>query len=58
MVKVQNPAPSMLDHKKAIEQLKSHRRYREEIESSDHLAMILQERLPALGMVAAAPNSA
>ena len=40
-IEVQNPAPSMLDHEKAVEQLECHCRHREEIERRNHLTMIL-----------------
>ena len=40
-VEVQNPAPPMLNHEKAVEQLECNCWHCEEIESSDHLAMIL-----------------
>jgi hypothetical protein len=40
-VEVQNPATPMLDHEKAVKQLECSCWHDEEIESSDHLAMIL-----------------
>jgi hypothetical protein len=40
-VEVQNPAPSMLDYEKAVEQLERHCRHREEVERSDCLTVIL-----------------
>src|SRR5882757_5335335 len=52
-VEVQNPAPSMLDHEKAVEHPECHCRHREEIERRNHLTMILQECQPALGTFAA-----
>src|SRR6187402_3032612 len=55
-VVVQNPAPSVLDDKEAIEQLEGHRRHRKEIEGGDRFAMILQERQPALGRISATTN--
>lgn len=45
------------DHEKAVEQLKCHRRHREEVERSDHLAMVLQEGQPRLSRIAATPNA-
>jgi hypothetical protein len=53
-VEVQNPAPSMLDDEEAVEQLKGHRRYAEEIEGRDDLAMILQEGQPTSARIPAA----
>jgi hypothetical protein len=40
-IEVQNPAPPVLDHEKAVKQSKCHRRHREEIERGDHLAVIV-----------------
>jgi hypothetical protein len=40
-VPVQNPAPSMLNAEKAVEQSERHRGHREKVEGGDHLAMIL-----------------
>jgi hypothetical protein len=56
-VEVQNPAPSMLEHEKAVEQPECHCRHREEIERRNHLTMILQKCQPALGRVAATPHA-
>jgi hypothetical protein len=40
-VEVQNPAPPVLDHEKAVEQLECLLSAREKVERGDHLAMIL-----------------
>src|ERR1700724_491138 len=50
-IDVQDLAATVLDGEKAVKQLESHRRYGEEIEGHDHLAMISQECEPALGWV-------
>jgi hypothetical protein len=47
----------VLDHKKAVQQLERHRGHSEEVECDDDFAMILQERQPALGRVAATPHA-
>jgi len=40
-VEVQNSAPPVVDHEKAVEQSECHCRHCEKIERGDHLAMIL-----------------
>src|SRR5438045_1956441 len=47
-VEVENTAPMMLDHEEAVEYAKTQRRHGEEVERGNHLAMVLQERQPAL----------
>jgi hypothetical protein len=53
-VEVQDPAATVLDGKQTIELLPHHCGRGKEIESHDHLAMILQEGQPVLPGVAAA----
>jgi hypothetical protein len=38
---VQYPAPPMLDHKEAVQQLERHRGHREEVECGDDFPIIL-----------------
>jgi hypothetical protein len=52
-VEVENPPASVLDDEEAVQQLKGHHRYREEIQSHDHLAMISEECQPALAWITA-----
>src|SRR5260370_30592777 len=52
-VEVQYPAPPVLDHKEAVQQLERDRWYSEEIECGDDFAMIMQERQPAAGRITA-----
>jgi hypothetical protein len=47
----------VLDHKKAIQQLKRQRWNGEEIEGNDHLPVILEKRQPTFARVATASNS-
>ena len=47
----------MLDEKEAVQQLERQRRHGEEIESHDHLSVILQKRRPPFTRVASALNS-
>jgi hypothetical protein len=56
-IDVQDLAATVLDGEKAVKQLESHRRYGEEIEGHDHLAMISQECEPALGWIAPTSNT-
>src|SRR5215472_12673377 len=46
-IEVQNLAPPVLDDEEAVEQLERYRRYSEEIERDDHLAVILEKGKPA-----------
>jgi hypothetical protein len=46
-VEVENLAATVLDHKKAVQQPKCHRRHSEEVKSEDGFSMIRQERTPA-----------
>src|ERR1700688_4803312 len=55
-VEMQDPAPSMLDHKETIQELKTPRGHCKEIHSDDHFAMIGEEDEPASGGIAAAPR--
>src|ERR1700686_4280726 len=55
-VEMQDPAPSMLDHKEAIQELKTQRGHGKEIHGDDHFAMIGEEGEPASCGVAAAPR--
>src|SRR5579862_6405352 len=55
-VEMQDPAPSMLDHKETIQELKTPRGHCKEIHSDDHFAMIGEEGEPASGGIAAAPR--
>jgi hypothetical protein len=48
----------VLDYEKAVEQLECHRQRREKVERHNHLAVILEERQPALSRVTAAPHAA
>ena len=56
-VEVQDLASSVFDDEKAVAQLKSHGRHGEEVESGDHLAVILEEGQPALAGVAPAVDT-
>ena len=56
-VEVRDPAPSVLDHEEAVEQLKGHRRHREEVEGDDHLAVVPEKRQPAFARVTAAADT-
>ena len=51
-VAVQDLPASMFDDEEAVEQLEGQRRYREEVESDDHLAVILEEGQPPFAWVA------
>src|ERR1700722_5561280 len=53
-VEMQDPASSMLDHKEAIQELKTQRGHGKEIHGDDHFAMIGEEGEPASGGIAAA----
>ena len=53
-VEMQDPAPSMLDHKETIQELKTQRGHGKEIHGDDHFAMIGEEGEPASGGIAAA----
>lgn len=55
-VEMQDPAPSMLDHKETIQELKTPRGHGKEIHSDDHFAMIGEEGEPASGGIAATPR--
>ena len=55
-VEMQYPAPSMLDHKETIQELKTQRGHGKEIHGDDHFAMIGEEGEPASGGIAAAPR--
>src|SRR5579862_815048 len=55
-VEMQYPAPSMLDHKETIQELKIQRGHGKEIHGDDCFAMIGEESEPAFGGVAAAPR--
>src|SRR6202030_970825 len=56
-IDVQDLAATVLDGEKAVKQPECHRRYGEEIEGHDHLAMISQECEPALGWIAPPANT-
>ena len=53
-VEVQDPATAMLDDEQAVEQLKRHGWHREEIESNDDLAVVLEKSQPSSARVTAA----
>jgi len=55
-VEVQNPPAPVLDNEEAVEQLKSHARHGEKVDSHDHLAVILKEGQPPFFRVATALN--
>src|ERR1700731_3685705 len=57
-VEMQYPAPSMLDHKETIQELKTQRGHGKEIHGDDRFAMIGEESEPAFGGIAAAPRLA
>jgi hypothetical protein len=56
-VTVQDPAPAVLDHEEAIQQLERNGWYGQEVESGNRFAVVLEERQPVLGWVAAAMDS-
>jgi hypothetical protein len=56
-IDVQDFAATVLDGEKAVKQLECHRRYGEEIEGHDHLAMISQECEPVLGWISPPSNT-
>jgi len=56
-IDVQDFAAIMLDGEKAVEEFESHRRYGEEIEGHDRLAMISQECEPVLGWISPPSNT-
>src|SRR5215472_9759126 len=56
-IEVQDLPASMLDDEETMQQSERHRRYGEEVERNDHLAMILQEGQPALTGIPAAVDS-
>src|SRR5262245_53104916 len=56
-IEVQDRPASMLDDEETMQQSERHRWYGEEVESNDHLAMILQEGQPALTGIPAAMDS-
>ena len=53
-VEVQNPPAPVFDYEEAVEQLKSHSRHGEKVDSHDHLAVILKEGQPPFFRVATA----
>src|SRR5260370_31573270 len=53
-VVVQDFAPRMLDHEKAIQEPEGQRRYGEEVKGDDRFSMVGEEREPSLGRIAAA----
>ena len=53
---MQDPAPSMLDHKETIQELETQRGHSKEIHGDDHFAMIGEEGEPASGRIATAPR--
>src|SRR5580658_6078635 len=56
-IETQNPAPPVLDHKKAVEQMECHRRHCEKVERCNHFTMVLYERQPVLRGIAATPHA-
>src|SRR5215813_3958341 len=56
-IEVQDLPASMLDDEETMQQSERHRWYGEEVESNDHLAMILQEGPPALARISAAVDT-
>lgn len=55
-VEVQYLAATVLDHEKAVEELKRARWHREEVKRGDGFSMVRQERTPSAGRVAAPSN--
>jgi hypothetical protein len=53
-VEVQDLPTCVLDNEEAVEQLEGHGRHGEEVESDDHLAVVLEEGKPLLTWVPAA----
>src|SRR5215472_7355748 len=56
-IEVQNLAAPVLNDEEAVEQLERYRRYSEEIERDDHLAVILEKGQPALTRIGTAPHT-
>ena len=56
-VEVQNLPPSVLDDEEAVQHLEGQRRHGEEVEGSDHLAVILEKGQPTLAWITAAPDT-
>jgi hypothetical protein len=56
-IEVQDSAPPVFNHEKAIQEFESHCRNGKEIHGSNCLTMIGEKRKPALAWIAAAPQS-
>lgn len=54
---MQNPAPAMLNCEEAIQELECQRRDGRDVEDDDHLTMFGKEGEPAVGRVAASPQT-